>query len=103
MQFLAALLIVASIIFAKLGDAVSASSANSVPAVAFLMALVVSGNSVGAAVYTESLFKTGTDKFLEQQFWLYLYGLLVTLLVHIATSGGFIEAFYSLAGWKFAL
>ena len=40
--------------------------------------------SVGAAVYTEQLFKSGSkgETFLDQQFWLYFYGILVTSMVH---------------------
>jgi len=40
---------------------------------------------VGAAVYTETLFKGGSNKgenFLHQQFWLYLYGGVVASAVH---------------------
>ena len=33
--------------------------------------------AVVAAVYTESLFKTSGENFLEQQFWLYFYGMFV--------------------------
>ncbi len=45
--------------------------------------------SVGAAVYTESLFKSGGAKgesFLDQQFWLYLYGMGVASVVHLASN-----------------
>ncbi len=45
--------------------------------------------SVGAAVYTESLFKGGSVKgesFLDQQFWLYLYGMSVATFVHVVTN-----------------
>ena len=44
---------------------------------------------VGAAVYTESLFKSGGAKgesFLDQQFWLYLYGMGVASVVHLASN-----------------
>ena len=44
---------------------------------------------VGAAVYTETLFKSGGAKgetFLDQQFWLYLYGLIVATVVHTVTN-----------------
>jgi len=36
---------------------------------------------VGAAVYTETLFKGGSN-FLHQQFWLYFYGAIIALGVH---------------------
>lgn len=43
--------------------------------------------SVCAAVYTESLFKSGGatkgESFLDQQFWLYFYGILISVVVHI--------------------
>ncbi len=45
--------------------------------------------TVAAAVYTEHLFKTGVLKkecFLEQQFWLYLYGAAVALCVHMISQ-----------------
>ncbi len=47
----------------------------------------------GAAVYTEQLFKTGGTKnenFLDQQFWLYLYGGFVTLTVHFVTNPAYV-------------
>ncbi len=46
-------------------------------------------STVGAAVYTESLFKGGAAKgesFLDQQFWLYLYGMVVASFVHLASA-----------------
>merc|ERR1712106_834738 len=49
-------------------------------------AIVSSFNSVGAAVYTESLFKTSGENFLEQQFWLYLYGMCVAAGVHVVSA-----------------
>ena len=45
--------------------------------------------SVGAAVYTETLFKSGGVKgesFLDQQFWLYLYGIFVASTVHLISN-----------------
>ncbi len=48
--------------------------------------------SVGAAVYTETLFKSGGGKgetFLDQQFWLYLYGMAVATVVHIFTGANY--------------
>ena len=44
---------------------------------------------VGAAVYTESLFKSGGTKgesFLDQQFWLYLYSMGVASIVHLTSN-----------------
>ena len=55
-QYVGALCIVASIIIAKLDDVVT-ESGNPIPILAILLAMVVCCNSVGAAVYTESLFK----------------------------------------------
>ncbi len=40
-------------------------------------------------MYTESLFKGGGAKgetFLDQQFWLYLYGAAVASIVHVASD-----------------
>ena len=81
-----ALLIVISIVVAKLGDLLSEDGGNKIPALAILFAVVSSFNSVGAAVYTEQLFKAGGENFLEQQFWLYGYGMLVAAGVHVVTS-----------------
>ena len=47
---------VASIIVAKL-DSVLSEGGNTIPLMAVVLAMVASCNSVGAAVYTESLFK----------------------------------------------
>ncbi len=44
---------------------------------------------MGAAVYTEQLFKSGSVKgetFLDQQFWLYFYGAIVAGIVHFITN-----------------
>jgi len=44
---------------------------------------------VGAAVYTETLFKSGAVKgesFLDQQFWLYFYGASVAAVMHAASN-----------------
>ena len=44
--------------------------------------------SVGAALYTEHLFKSNTVKnetFLDQQFWMYFYESLVAILLHSIT------------------
>ena len=48
--------IVASIIVAKLDDVLSGSN-NTIPILAVVLAIIASCNSVGAALYTESLFK----------------------------------------------
>merc|ERR1711892_942551 len=86
LQFAGALLIVVSIVVAKLGDILSVDGGNHIPMMAILFAIVSSFNSVGAAVYTESLFKTSGENFLEQQFWLYLYGICVAAGVHVVSA-----------------
>jgi len=101
LQFMGALLIVVSILVAKTGDLLSGATTNAVPLLAIVLAVIASSNSVGAAVYTESLFKAGNssgEKFLDQQFWLYLYGLIVASLVHVisATNVTLFEAFGNL-------
>ena len=47
--------------------------------------------SVGAAVYTEQLFKSGSkgESFLDQQFWLYFYGILVASGLHLMNAPGY--------------
>ena len=47
--------------------------------------------SVGAAVYTEQLFKSGSkgETFLDQQFWLYFYGILVASGLHLFNTPGY--------------
>ena len=47
--------------------------------------------SVGAAVYTEQLFKSGSkgESFLDQQFWLYFYGILVASGLHLMNTPGY--------------
>ena len=48
--------------------------------------------SVGAALYTESLFKSNTVKgetFLDQQFWMYFYESLVGMLLHYITNSSY--------------
>lgn len=102
LQFTGALCIVASIVLAKFGDLFSESSTNTVPMIAVVLALIASCNSVGAAVYTESLFKGGAstgEKFLDQQFWLYLYAMMVASMVHVISAANVnsIEAIFSLA------
>jgi len=86
LQFVGALLIVASIVVAKLGDVLSEDITNSIPLIAIVLAAVAACNSVGAAVYTESLFKAAGENFLEQQFWLYFYGAIVASAVHFITA-----------------
>ena len=71
---------------------IAASTVNALPLTAILLAMVASCNSVGAAVYTESLFKGGSSKgenFLHQQFWLYLYGGLVASVVHFVSHSDY--------------
>ena len=71
---------------AKLGDiGATTDLTNAIPLTALLLAAIAAFNSVCAAVYTESLFKTSGENFLEQQFWLYLYGALVATAVHLVT------------------
>merc|ERR1712018_290661 len=108
LQFVGVILIVISIGVAKTPDiiqlwrpaqklanstltesVVSSNTVNSIPLTAIVLALVASCNSVGAAVYTEQLFKSGSVKnesFLHQQFWLYLYGAIVASMVHMITN-----------------
>jgi drug/metabolite transporter (DMT)-like permease len=100
LQFTGALIIVASIVVAKLGDILSVDGGNHIPMMAIIFAVVSSFNSVGAAVYTESLFKTSGENFLEQQFWLYLYGMLVAAAVHAVSAADIspVSAFSVLQG-----
>ena len=47
---------------------------------------------VGAALYTEHLFKSSNVKgetFLDQQFWMYLYESLVAILLHSITNSSY--------------
>ena len=102
LQFMGALLIVLSILVAKTGDLLSGATTNVIPLLAIVLAVIASSNSVGAAVYTESLFKGGNssgEKFLDQQFWLYLYGFFVASFVHVvsATNVTLFEAFGNLS------
>lgn len=49
-------------------------------------------STVAAAVYTEALFKGASNKgesFLDQQFWLYLYGIFVATIVHSISQGSY--------------
>ena len=59
LQFAGALLIVASIVVAKLGDLLSSEAGNVIPLMAIVYAVVSSLNSVGVSVYQEQLFKVG--------------------------------------------
>jgi len=83
MQFVGTLCIVFSIVVAKLGDIIGTNVGPTIPPIAFVLATIASCNSVGAAVYTESLFKKEGENFLEQQFWLYFYGIFVAAAVHV--------------------
>ena len=71
---------------------------------AIVFAVVSSFNSVGVSIYQEQLFKVNNtfnlcqmvfficlfqnsgENFLEQQFWLYLYGMGVAAMVHIVAA-----------------
>ena len=94
LQYVGALCIVASIIVAKIED-LALGSNETIPITAVVLAIVASCNSVGAALYMEYLFKVSYKKapsssgllfqksdenFLNQQFWLYLYGAVVSTL-----------------------
>jgi len=75
----------------NLPASVEMAEVNALPIQAVLLALTAACISVSAAVYTERLFKSGggseggrTDTFLDQQFWLYLYGSLVASIIHIS-------------------
>jgi len=82
LQFTGAVMIVMSIVLAKLGDVVGADGGNVIPALAILYSVISSINSVGVSIYQELLFKNSGENFLEQQFWLYFYGLIVSSLGH---------------------
>lgn len=86
LQFVGAVVIVASIVSAKVGDLISTDEVNAVPTLAIILAMITSVNSVVAAVYMESLFKTSGQNFMEQQCWLYSYGALVAFVMHVITS-----------------
>ena len=48
---------------------------------------------VGAALYTEHLFKSSTvigETFLDQQFWMYLYESAIALLLHTITNPSYL-------------
>lgn len=85
-----------------------ASSINSVPIMAIFLALIASCNSVGAALYTESLFKSNTVKgetFLDQQFWMYFYETGVAILLHSITNSNYsvVNLFSDLSDMKRSL
>merc|ERR1711936_149612 len=86
LQILGSFLIVGSIVMAKLGDLLSSSGGNGIPTMAIIFAVVSSFNSVGVSVYQEQLFKNSGENFLDQQFWLYLYGMTVASVVHVISS-----------------
>jgi hypothetical protein len=49
-------------------------------------------------VYTEQLFKSGGTKgesFLDQQFWLYLYGAMVASMVHFISKPAYTFALFT--------
>merc|ERR1719394_1618168 len=86
LQFTGASMIVMSIVLAKLGDVVGSDRGNVIPALAIVYAVVSSINSVGVSIYQELLFKNSGENFLEQQFWLYLYGMFVASFVHFISA-----------------
>jgi len=100
-QFVGAFLIVVSIAVAKAGDIANGGSSTipAIPPAAFLLAVIAAINSVCAAVYTESLFKKEGENFLDQQFWLYFYGMFVASAVHCVT---FTSAALDVIGGNFA-
>lgn len=63
---------------------------NQLPPKVILLSLAASIISVLAALYTEILFKSGSvnhNDFLEKQFWLYFYGVIISSLLHcVGTS-----------------
>jgi len=87
------------------------SAVNALPIQAVVLALVAACISVSAAVYTERLFKSGSvgahedrpaDTFLDQQFWLYLYGTAVASAIHLSGDpsyfvGSFISDFTNMS------
>jgi len=84
------------------------SSINSVPVMAIFLAVIASCNSVGAALYTESLFKSNTVKgetFLDQQFWMYFYETGMAILLHSITNSNYsiISLISDLSGMKGSL
>ena len=76
-----------------------------------LFTLLLFPIAVSAAVYTERLFKSGSvgahedrpaDTFLDQQFWLYLYGTAVASAIHLSGDpsyfvGSFISDFTNMS------
>merc|ERR1712142_47316 len=78
-------------------DDLKSSAVNAVPLSAILLALLAACISVTAAIYTEKLFKSGSgsDTFLDQQFWLYLYGTMVATFIHCSYKSYFILSFIS--------
>ena len=82
----------------------SSDGGNNIPAMAIVFAVVSSFNSVGVSIYQEQLFKVidtfilnqafadlfllqnSGENFLEQQFWLYLYGMGVAGMVHVVSA-----------------
>lgn len=73
-------------------DDANTPSVNAVPLLAIVLAVIASCNSVGAALYTEHLFKSSNVKgetFLDQQFWMYFYESLVAILLHSITNSSY--------------
>jgi len=85
-QIIGAVLIVLSIVIAKIGDVMSTEGDNNIPAKAILYALIFSLTSVAVSIYQETLFKGESEKFVDQQFWLYFYGMMVTIMVHFVSA-----------------
>ena len=57
LQFTGAVMIVMSIVLAKLGDVVGADGGNVIPVLAIVYSVIASINSVGVSIYQELLFK----------------------------------------------
>lgn len=85
LQFIGSSLMVTSIIIAKLGDILSSEGGNFIPFLAILYAAISSINSVGVSIYQEQIYKNSDGNFLEKQFWLYFYGVLVSTIGHIVS------------------
>jgi len=83
LQFLGVFLIVLSIGVTKLTDITATDGVNNIPLNAYLMAMIVSFISTGVSLYQELLFKNGSENFLDQQYWLYFYGMIVTVAAHL--------------------
>ncbi|XP_040567230.1 uncharacterized protein [Lepeophtheirus salmonis] len=94
--------IVSSLVIAKVPDLMF-HSINSIPLFAIGLAFLASCISAFAAIFTELLFKSSksndnsghVDSFYIKQFWLYLYGLVISFLIHLATNPSYTIFSYS--------